>query len=56
MSFDDPEISLRVFLETASRVKSGGVKIEGLEMVGPNENRTIDPFRVNLPPFGKITT
>jgi hypothetical protein len=30
MSFDDPEISLRVFLETASRVKSGGMKIEGL--------------------------
>jgi hypothetical protein len=36
MSFEDPEISLRVFLETASRVKAGGMKIEGLEMVGPN--------------------
>jgi hypothetical protein len=29
-------------------VKAGGMKIEGLEMVGPNETRTGDLYRVNF--------
>jgi hypothetical protein len=31
MSFADPEISLRVFLETAWQVKSGGMKLRDLK-------------------------